>query len=46
VTVTLRLPPELAREIDQAAARYGWTRTAVITEWLRQVHRTTRWMES
>ena len=43
VTVTLRLPPDLAREIDAAAERYGWTRTAIITEWLRQGRRTSSW---
>ena len=30
VTVTLRLPPGLAREIDAAAKRIGSTRTSVI----------------
>jgi len=35
VTVTLRLPPELARHIDAAAARTGMTRTAVIVAWLK-----------
>jgi hypothetical protein len=35
VTVTLRLPPELAREIDAAAQRAESTRTAVIVERLQ-----------
>ena len=39
VTVTLRLPPELARHIDAAAERTGMTRTAVIVAWLEQGQR-------
>ena len=39
VTVTLRLPPELARHIDAAAERTGITRTAVIVAWLQQGRR-------
>lgn len=35
VTVTLRLPPDLAREIDAEAARCGFTRTAAIVHRLR-----------
>ena len=35
VTVTLRLPPDLARELDAAAQRDGTTRTAVIVARLR-----------
>jgi hypothetical protein len=39
VTVTLRLPPELARHVDAAAERCGMTRTAVIVAWLEQGQR-------
>jgi hypothetical protein len=35
VTITLRLPPDLAREIDAEAARYDTTRTAAIVARLR-----------
>lgn len=35
VTVTLRLPPDLAREIDAEAARSGATRSGVIVARLR-----------
>jgi hypothetical protein len=39
VTVTLRLPPELARHVDAAADRCGMTRTAVIVAWIEQGQR-------